>query len=310
MADCLVRLVGWKYPLLFVTSAAAAHLIVTALPMEGSLVLGPGFHEWPMPLCLFEPQENEEDNHDNPEDIVSDDTAVSGTVLPAKQGVEDTPATTTVQLRIAAVDMPDAVADIVGAWTGSVLGSVAASRLVPGVGFQEPDALGEETRGHQVQETGADDEEHLQGGHVAALVNDEAYRAAGEETANRRQWDGGSLDAQADTTDEDNGFNALTQNRDEWKEEHGILLGPILEAFAEFDIRLLFLFGLESTGELYAPLGLHLGDAQEGSAHDGDDDGGDDCEHTLPDVFGRPPGVGPEAIKCPDHPGAYDQTYA
>jgi len=51
------------------------------------------------------------------------------------------------------VDMPDTLADVVGARAGADFGSVTSDDLVPGVDLECPDSLGEESGGHKVEET-------------------------------------------------------------------------------------------------------------------------------------------------------------
>ena len=112
--------------------------------------------------------EDEGDDDEDPVEVVGEDGADGGGVGPAQEGVEDAPAAAAVELRVAAVDVPDALADVVGAGARADLGGVTADDMVPGVDLKVPDGLGEETGGYEVEEAGGDDEEELQGRGVAS----------------------------------------------------------------------------------------------------------------------------------------------
>jgi hypothetical protein len=57
-------------------------------------------HQWPVALCLVVAQCKEAANDSDPVYVIGDNRAVSSGVLPSENGVEDTPSTTTVQLRV------------------------------------------------------------------------------------------------------------------------------------------------------------------------------------------------------------------
>ena len=59
------------------------------------------------------------------------------------------------------INMPYAFSDIIRTWTGTCLGGVASSEIVPLLGLKEPDGPGEEARGDQVEEASGDDKEDL-----------------------------------------------------------------------------------------------------------------------------------------------------
>ena len=67
--------------------------------------------------------------------------------------------------------------------------------------------------------------------------------------------------------------------------------------------------GLQGFGELETPLLLHLGDAQESSTHERDDNRGDDGENTLVDVLSWAPVVSAIAVEGADQTAAGDEAY-
>lgn len=111
-----------------------------------------------MAICLAEPQHQESSDDCDPVDIVRNDGAISGRVVPTKESVKDAPAASTVELRAAAleedrseqdlqvllltltyVNVPDATVDIIGARTVAELGCITANQLVPLLSLEEPD---------------------------------------------------------------------------------------------------------------------------------------------------------------------------
>jgi len=104
---------------------------------------------------------NESNHDDDPVQIVGQHRAVGCRICPAKDGVEDTPSATAVDLRVAAVDVPYAFTNVVRSWSGSYFGQVSTDDLGPCVHLKRPDCLGEETGSDQVEEAGGDDEEDL-----------------------------------------------------------------------------------------------------------------------------------------------------
>jgi len=69
------------------------------------------------------------------------------------------------------VDVPDTLADVVGTGAGANFGSITSDDLVPGVDLESPYTLGEESGGHEVEETGRDDEEVLEACHVTTSAS-------------------------------------------------------------------------------------------------------------------------------------------
>lgn len=84
--------------------------------------------------------------------------------------VEDTPATASVKLWVAAVDVPDALVDIVGTWSRSDFSDITANQFRVCVHFQVPDTAGEKTSSNEVQEAGGNYKEDLDVEHVTAPI--------------------------------------------------------------------------------------------------------------------------------------------
>lgn len=74
-------------------------------------------------------------DHQQPVEVVRDDGAVSGRVSPSEKRVEHAPsavaAVAAVEQWVAAVDMPDTLTDVVGAWSRSDLSRINTGDLVP-----------------------------------------------------------------------------------------------------------------------------------------------------------------------------------
>lgn len=62
-----------------------------------------GLHEWPVALDLLVPHDDEPSNDCDPVEAVGNHGAVGSGVIPAQDGLEDSPAATTVQVRRAAL---------------------------------------------------------------------------------------------------------------------------------------------------------------------------------------------------------------
>jgi hypothetical protein len=119
-------------------------------------------HQWEMACGLLVAHDEEANDDRDPVDVVRDNGTVCCRVLPSEDCVEDTPSSTTIEFRVAEVDVPDALSDVVGSCTGSSLSSITSGYVVPVLGFKVPDGSGEETGGDEVEETGGDDEEVLE----------------------------------------------------------------------------------------------------------------------------------------------------
>ncbi len=121
-----------------------------------------------MALDLLIPHNQKADNDSNPVHIIRDDRAISSRVLPAQDGIEDTPSTTTVETRVAIVNVPHALVDIIRAGSRTNFGCVAADGVVPVLGLEVPDCAREETGCYEIEDAGGNDEEELEFGGGAA----------------------------------------------------------------------------------------------------------------------------------------------
>ena len=119
-------------------------------------------HKRKASVLLLESHRSKANHDQNPVQVVRKDRAVRRRVRPPKYRVEDAPAAASVDFWRAAVDVPDALADVVGSWTGACLAGVASDGVVPGVVFEVPDCAGEEAGCYEVEEAGADYEEDLE----------------------------------------------------------------------------------------------------------------------------------------------------
>lgn len=277
----------------------------------GGLALLEAANQGPLAAVLLAPPQADEQQHDeDPVDVVGDDGAVGGRVLPAKQGVEDLP--TVVSLWVAAVDVPDRLTNVVGAGARAVLGDVAAGLLGEDVHLEVPDGAREQAGGNEIEEAGGGDEEDLDGQVVAAAVDEVANGDTGGEAADDGDGEGGGRGAERDTADEDNELDTLTQGGDEGQQGHGVLAGPGGGLHALPDGGLLVAGGLVGVEnglcDLDSPLFLHLVETQHGETHDADHDGRDDGEDAFPQVFGGGPDILAERVEDADEGTTDTQT--
>jgi hypothetical protein len=89
-------LIGWLED-----AATIGALIATVDLANFGVVLDLGFHEWQVALGLLVSHEEETNDDAKPVQVVRNDRTICGTVGPAEDSIEDTPATTTIQFRIA-----------------------------------------------------------------------------------------------------------------------------------------------------------------------------------------------------------------
>lgn len=138
---------------------------LTAGP-AGSLLRADSAHagreERNVAVTLIVPHANIGSDDTDPIEIVTQHRSIGSRVGPAEKGVEDTPSTTATEFGVAAVDMPDTLADIVGTGSRTRFGGITTDDIVPGVVLEVPDGTGEETSGDEVEEAGRDDQEVLQ----------------------------------------------------------------------------------------------------------------------------------------------------
>lgn len=114
-------------------------------------------------------------------------------------------------------------------------------------------------------------------------VSDQATRP---DASDHWQGKGDSRKTQAHASNEDHSLETFTKNGDEGQDEQSVLLTPELEADSESATSLGAVLDFERFGELDTPLVLEFGHAEKGSTHDGDDEGCEDAERSLPDVLG------------------------
>ncbi|KAL8830201.1 MAG: hypothetical protein Q9191_001562 [Dirinaria sp. TL-2023a] len=192
--------------------------------------------------------------------------------------------------------MPDALANIVGPRTGTGFGRIAANDFAPlyyiNIGSLAYDTALEKRPAATKYKKQVDTIKNIC--IEAKFPPLQSHEVSNEAAAGNAQDDGKRERArrktQAYSADEDHRFQALTKYRDEGENEHGILLAPQLEAaFRAFAFSAVL--GFDGSGELDTPLILKLGDPEQGSSHDGDDNRGKQPEAPLPDIFGVGPVV-------------------
>ena len=135
------------------------------------------------------------------------------------------------------------------------------------------------------------------------LIDEITYEASARETSDYWKWKCRSRRSDADASYEDHCLEALAENSDERQDEHGIFLTPFLEASAERSGFLGAVFGFKGLSELDPPLVLKLGDSKESGTHDGDDDGCEKSERTLPEVFACSPMIFTDGVKSTNEAG-------
>lgn len=149
---------------------------LTAGP-AGSLLRADSAHagreERNVAVTFIVPHANISSDDTDPVEVVTQHGSIGGRVGPAEKGVEDTPSTTATQFGVAAVDVPDTLADIVGTSSRTRFGRITTDDIIPGVVLEVPDCTGEETSGDEVEEAGRDDQEVLQGGSVTTSIAEE-----------------------------------------------------------------------------------------------------------------------------------------
>lgn len=201
--------------------------------------------------------------------------------------------------------MPDSLLDIIRSRTISSLCYIAADLLCKGVVLQTPDGLGEHAGGNKIKNASGEDQEDLDRHAVSPAVEQIPDKAGGEDASDDGDGEGGRRVAQRDTADKDDSLDALTHGGDEWQDEHDISPGPIPKP--TLGACLLPLLN-KSLGKLDAPLLLHLVYTEQSQAHESNDDGGDEIENALPEVFALGPDILSEAIEDPDEGPSDDEA--
>lgn len=117
-------------------------------------------------------------------------------------------------------------------------------------------------------------------------VDEVSDQATTPDASDHRQGKGGSRKIQAHASNEDHSLETFTKNSDEGQHEQCVLFTPELEAGSESATWLGAVFDFERFGKLDAPFVLKFGHAEKCGTHDGDDEGCEDAERSLPDVLG------------------------
>lgn len=229
------------------------------------------------------------------------------------------------------VYVPHHLGDVVSTCASAKLLGVAANNVVPLLLLKVADGTGEQSGCNQIKQTGRNDEEDLHLGRGATpeeeeVISEKAGRAVRicgrfEEGANLLVQNVANQDTdcqsghsgqrerrgrgrEGDTRDEDDGLDAFSEHGDEGQDEEGVLFREALQPSqlaAGLDDG-----ALESGGELDAPLLLHLADAEQGGADDGDDDGGNEGEGAFVVLLRVLPAVDADGVEGADDGGAYD----
>lgn len=138
------------------------------------------------------------------------------------------------------------------------------------------------------------------------LVQDIPNNATNCQASHGRQRERRGRGRKGHTGDEDDGLDTLSEHGDEGQDKKGVLFGEALqpgESAASIDDG-----ALEGDSELDAPLFLHLADAEQGGADDGDDDGGDEGKGALVALLRVLPAVDADGVEGANDGGADDQA--
>ena len=177
-------------------------------------------------MLFLEQHQGQHDDDKKPVAVVGDDGAICGRVLPSQQGVEDIP--TFVDFWVAAVDVPHALVDVVSTWAGPVFGGVTTCLTTVQVLLEIPDTSGEQAGSDQIQDSGGDTEENLQGDDRTTVIQEATDGETSNDTHDDGQWEGFSgCFRDTDTTDEDDSFQSFSQGGDEGQDKHGILFEQV-----------------------------------------------------------------------------------
>ena len=107
------------------------------------------------------------------------------------------------------------------------------------------------------------------------LVDEESDQNTGGKPTYDSQWKGRGWLREADTANEDDSFETFSKDSDEWQMKHGVLDTPPFEAGLSSAVPH-SIIAFERGCQLDLPLVLELGYAKQSSAHDGDDDDGEE----------------------------------
>ena len=141
--------------------------------------------------------------------------------------------------------------------------------------------------------------------HCNLLVDEKSNETTTEESHDHRKRKCTSRKSETDTSDEHNGFETLSKDGDERQDEHGVFLTRLFEtatlAFHGF-------CGFECLRQLHPPLVLELGNPEQSSAHQGDDDCCNESEDAFPDVLSAGPAIFAESIEGANYTCTYNDA--
>lgn len=238
--------------------------------------------EWEVASSFLVHHEQEDGHDHDPVKVVGQYRAVSGRVLPAKQGIENHP--TVVSLGVAAVDVPDTGRDFVGARATAGFSNITARLFGEDVHFKVPDGTREEAGTDEVDEAGGGNQENLDGHEVTTAIDNVTDEGTSEYTANDGDGKGGCRSTQGDTTDEDDGFQTFTKSCDERQDGDGIFFGPSsrVEFLVPSQLGPLSVRLDQSLCDLDSPLFSHFVNTKHSDTHDSNHDGSDHGKDTFP----------------------------
>ena len=107
------------------------------------------------------------------------------------------------------------------------------------------------------------------------LVDEESDKNTGGKPTHNSEWKGRGWLREADSANEDDRFETFSKDRDEWQMKHGVFDAPPFEAGLSIAV-LHCIIAFERGCQLDLPFVLELGYAEQSSAHDGDDDDGEE----------------------------------
>lgn len=112
-----------------------------------------------MTLLLLVHHEKKDHHDHNPVTIVRDDGTISGRVLPTKNGIENH--ITVLGFRVATVDVPDTLSNLIRARTITFFRNVTTSPSVKLVRLEVPNSTREQGCTNKIDEAGRSNEENL-----------------------------------------------------------------------------------------------------------------------------------------------------
>lgn len=141
-------------------------------------------------VFLIKEEIDERSCYEEPIETIADNRSNGRSVVPAKNSIEDLPATgRVVFLRIAPRNVPNCGCDLVPNDISTLFSSFAADDLVPGILLKEADAFGQESCRHEVQNGSSQNEEPAKLDKRAASVDNSSDQASANESHNHSDRD-------------------------------------------------------------------------------------------------------------------------